>query len=186
MTTNPNALTADDVLHLRVPDDAIGYEFVDGRPVPVMPASAIHGRLILEVACRLQRHVEAVGPAGEVWIGAGFVLGLRRDRERMRGPDVSYILSERIVGMVPDRLFRGVPDLAVEIDLASGKNPGGRERVVDYLEAGVRRVWVIDPHSRKATVYRPDGNTRLVRAGEALEGEDVVPGFRLPLAELFG
>jgi Uma2 family endonuclease len=49
----------------------------------------------------------------------------------------------------------------------------------------VRLVWVIDPRSRTAIVYRPDGSARLVRQEEALEGEDVVPGFRLPLTELF-
>ncbi|HEX7050192.1 MAG TPA: Uma2 family endonuclease [Longimicrobiales bacterium] len=114
-----------------------------------------------------------------------FVLGLRRDRERMRGPDVAYIRRERTLGAGPERPFRGVPDLAVEIDLTSAKKPGGQQRVVDYLEAGVRLVWVVDPRSRTATAYRPDGSARLVRPDEALEGEDVVPGFRLPLAELF-
>lgn len=130
MATNPTPLTADDVLGLPVPDGAIGYEFVDGRPVPVMPASPVHGELIVEVAYRLRRYVEEAGLPGKVWSDAGFVLGLRRDRERMRGPDVSYIPSERTAGMDPGRLFRGVPDLAVEIDLASAKKPGGQQRVV--------------------------------------------------------
>lgn len=61
----------------------------------------------------------------------------------------------------------------------------GQQRVVDYLEAGVQLVWGIDPHSRSATVYHGDGSTRLLRDADALDGEDVVPGFVLPLAELF-
>ena len=185
MATNPNAITVDDVLDLPLPNGVSGYEFVDGRPVPVMVASPIHGELIVKVAALLWHYVKQNDLPGKVWSDAGFVLGLRRDRERMRGPDVSYIRAEKTEGMNPERLFRGVPDLAIEIDLTSAKKPGGQQRVVDYLEAGVQMVWVIDPHSRTATVYHSDGSARLLRDAEALDGEDVVPGFVLRLAELF-
>ena len=86
----------------------------------------------------------------------------------------------------PEQLLRCAPDLAVEIDLTSGKKPHGQQRMVDYLEAGVRLVWAIDPHSRTAMVYHPDGSARRLRPGEALDGEGVVPDFRLELSELFG
>ena len=86
----------------------------------------------------------------------------------------------------PEWLLRCAPDLAVEIDLTSGKKPRGQQRMVDYLEAGVRLVWAIDPHNRTAMVYHPDGSARLLRPGEALDGEGVVPDFRLELSELFG
>ena len=61
-----------------------------------------------------------------------------------------------------------------------------QQEVRDYLEAGSRLVWVIAPRARTATVYRPDGSARLLREGEALEGEDVLRAFTLPLADLFG
>jgi Uma2 family endonuclease len=86
----------------------------------------------------------------------------------------------------PERVFRCVPDLAVEVDLTSGRKPGGQQRVLDYLEAGVPLVWVIDPRSRSAMVYRPDGSAELIRPEGALDGAEVVPGFRLELASLFG
>jgi Uma2 family endonuclease len=57
--------------------------------------------------------------------------------------------------------------------------------VRDYLEAGARLVWLLVPKARTATAYRPDGSARLVREGESLDGEDVLPGLRIPLAELF-
>lgn len=185
MATNPDTPTADDVLDLPPPESAIGWEFVDGRPVPVMPASPMHGELIVEVARLLANHVIEHRLPGKVWSDVGFVLGLRRDRERMRGPDVAYIQHAKTAGTDPERLFRGVPDLAIEIDLTSAKKPGGQQRVVDYLEAGVPLVWVIDPHSHTAVVYRRDGSARLMREDDVLEGENVVPGFRLSLAELF-
>jgi len=58
--------------------------------------------------------------------------------------------------------------------------------MVDCLEAGVCLVWAIDPHSRTAMVYHPAGSARLLRPGEPLDGEGVVPDFHLELSELFG
>jgi len=187
MATHPRVLSADDVFDLPVPGHLIGWEFVDGRPVPVSPASAIHGELIIEVGRRLANHVHERGLRGKVYSDAGFILGLPRDPERMRAPDVAWVEGSKVDAHPdPERLFRCVPDLAIEIDLGSGKKPDGQQRIVDYLEAGVPLVWAIDPHSRTAVSYRPDGSARLYRADEILDAGEVVPGFRLPLAELFG
>jgi Uma2 family endonuclease len=60
------------------------------------------------------------------------------------------------------------------------------EKVADYLDAGARMVWVIDPRRREAAVHRPGRAQRILRAADALDGEDVLPGFRLGLDELFG
>jgi len=186
VATKPTVLRADDVLDLPLPDGVEGYEFVDGQPVPVMPSSFTHGELIIEVGARLLHHVREEGLPGRVASDVGVVLGLREDPERMRGPDVIYVEKAKLEGQDPERLLRVVPDLAVEIDLTSAKKPGGQARILEYLEAGVRLVWAIDVHTRTAMAYRPDGSARLVRYEEALDGEDVVPGFRLPLRELFG
>jgi Uma2 family endonuclease len=143
------------------------------------------GRLIVEVAYQLEKHVREKRLTGLVFSDVGVVLGLRRDPERMRGPDVLFIESSKLEGHDPEKLFRGTPDLAIEIDLTSAKKPGGQQRILEYLEAGVRLVWAIDLHTHTAMTYRPDGSARLVRADEALDAEEVVPGFRLSLNELF-
>lgn len=57
---------------------------------------------------------------------------------------------------------------------------------MDYLDAGSRLVWVFDPGTRSVAVYRSLKEIRLLTGGEALEGEDVLPGFRLGLSEIFG
>lgn len=187
MATHSTApFTADDVLDLPLPNGVSGYEFVDGQPVPVMPASAIHGELIVEVCRRLANHVIERRLPGKVYSDAGFVLGLEHDPERMRGPDVAYVDRRKVAAHPdPERLFRCAPDLAIEIELTSAKKPGGKQRIAEYLEAGVRLVWAIDPHTRTATVHRPDGHVRLVETHGTLDGEDVVPGFQLRLRDLF-
>ncbi|MNC98060.1 hypothetical protein D3C83_159120 [compost metagenome] len=53
------------------------------------------------------------------------------------------------------------------------------------MSAGVRLVWELDPDRRIARVYRPDGNESLVAADGVLEGETVLPGFRIELQDLY-
>jgi Uma2 family endonuclease len=186
MPSEPRILTADDVLDLPVPDDAIGYEFVDGQPVLVMPASPIHGRLAGHLYRRLYDYVVEHGLPGWVCYDCGYVLGLPHDRERMRGPDVSYVAQENVDAHAnPERLFRCVPELAVEVDVSSGRKAGGQQRILDYIEAGIPLIWAIDSRSRSAMIYHADGSARLLREDDVLDGENVVPGFRLALAELF-
>ena len=118
---------------------------------------------------------------------AGFVLGLPRDPRRLRGPDVAFVSEQtlRKHGDAGPRFARFVPELAIEIDVSSGRKPGGQQRIRDYLEAGVRLLWVIHTATRSATVYRDDGTLQLVREDGQLAGDDVLPGLRIDLAELF-
>lgn len=72
----------------------------------------------------------------------------------------------------------------VEVD--SPDNPGILQtRIHDYLDAGTSLLWVIHLTTRSATVYHADGSARLVRGNDALDGENLLPGFVLPLSELF-
>jgi Uma2 family endonuclease len=79
----------------------------------------------------------------------------------------------------------GAPDLAVEVLSPTDRARQVLDKVGEYLEAGVRLVWVIDPERRSAVVYRSLAEVRKLGADEFLEGEDVVPGFRCRLADLF-
>ena len=181
-------LTADDVLDVPVPDHLRGYELVDGELVEVSLVSPPHGRIAARVAHYLLAFVEERGLASNVYVEAGCVLGLRRDPERLRGPDVSYVSEATLQarGGEPKKgWFRLAPDLVVEVD-SPGRRPAVEQaRIQDYLEAGVRLLWVIHTEEASATVYQPDGSARLLRRTDSLEGEPVLPDFRLPLARLF-
>ena len=188
MATHHTPLEPEDVLDLPLPDGVSGYELVDGRPEPVTPASWQHGALIALVCARLHDHLKEHDQPGHIVSDAGFVLNLARDRKRLRGPDVAFSTDEtfRKHGNPGERFARFVPDLAIEIDIASGRKPGGMQRVRDYLDAGVRLVWSVKPRTRSATVYRHDGSSTELTEQDALDGEDILPGFTLPLGELFG
>jgi len=88
--------------------------------------------------------------------------------------------------LVADRIVLSLPpDLAVEVRSPSDRTGPLLAKVADWLDVGAALVWVVDPVSRTAQVYRPDGSIALLGATNALDGEGVLPGFTLPLASLF-
>jgi len=122
---------------------------------------------------------------GRVVGHCGFVLA--RDPDTVRGPDVAYVSSERLAAGVTDGpFFEGAPDLAVEILSPSNRPREIAEKIREYLEAGAGRVWVVDPERKTVTVHGPNRSPRTLGPDDVLDGEEVLPGFTAPVAELFG
>ena len=112
---------------------------------------------------------------------AGLWLSLARKRLHAVASGVYTAGMKRL----PRGFFPGAPDLAVEV-LSPSDMPGHtHEKLTQYFSHGTRLAWVINPAERNALVYRTPEADRLLRVTDALDGEDVLPGFRLPLAELF-
>ena len=177
-------LTAEDLW--RMPVVEVRRELVNGEVVEMPLVGPRHGELTLRVGSFLADHLNKHG-GGKVAVGdVGFVLNLSYDPERVRGADVAFISTDRLPGgELPEKFFRGAPDLAVEVLSPSDTFARVQQKVRDYLEAEARLVWVIAGQTKTATVYRADGSARLLREHESLEGEDVLPGLTIPLAELF-
>ena len=109
------------------------------------------------------------------------------DPERVRAPDVGFISRDRVPGgRLPESFISGAPDLAVEVLSPSETSVDIQQKVRDYFDAGSRLVWLITPQAQTVTVYRADGSARLLRDQDALDGEDVLPGFSIPLSGVFG
>jgi Uma2 family endonuclease len=105
----------------------------------------------------------------------------------VRIPDVAYASWARFPeGCVPDEpVPHLVPDLAVEV-LSRGNTPREMDRKVDeYFAAGVRLVWLVDPVKRTVAVYTSAQDRHSLSATETLDGGNVLPGFTVPLGELF-
>ena len=108
------------------------------------------------------------------------------DVDKVRRADVSFIRFGRLPReQPPEGHIRIAPDLAVEVvspnDLAYDLD----RKVEDYLQAGVRLVWVVNPMTRTVRVHHPDGPDATLRADSELSGGDVLPGFRWPIRDLF-
>ena len=113
----------------------------------------------------------------------GFLI--ERDPDTVRAPDCAFVSAERLPDPSPDDYLPFAPDLAVETVSPSDRGPSVREKVGMWLAAGARLVWVVSPEKRMITVYRPGSEPHVLRVGDVLDGEDVMPGFRLELEELF-
>lgn len=163
-------------------EDAYRVELVRGRLVRAPRPRPLYARLLTLMVRALDEFVET-GGLGVVLTDPGVLLA--RDPDTVRGPDVAFYSHDRVPDTGYATGFWGPPDLAVEITSPSNRASDIQEKVTDYLDAGVRLVWVLDPPTRTATSYTADGSARILRSGDALEGDDVLPGFRLPLEAFF-
>ena len=174
----PQALmTAEELLYVDVPNKRT--ELVRGVLVVHEPPGGRHGRITAEVA-RLIGNAVAERGLGTVYAGdAGFTLA--RGPDTVRGPDIAFISGARVPHGDPVGYIELGPDLVVEV-LSPGNRPGEvLAKVADWLSAGTRLVWLIDPQRRNARVHRADGSEDIVTENEALHGEDILPGFVLEL-----
>jgi Uma2 family endonuclease len=103
----------------------------------------------------------------------------------MRRPDVLLVWAHRLApGLTHDELFT-VPDFAAEVVSPTNTWSGIRDRVEDFLSAGVPLVWVVEPDTRSVHAYRKDGSIALYRANDIVKSEPALPGLTLRVADLF-
>ena len=111
---------------------------------------------------------------------------LERGPDPVRLPDVAFVRAERMPSPEEQEHFAPiVPDLAVEVIFPTDRQKDVDEKIEQYLEAGVPLVWVFHLRQRTATVHWAGWPLQDFREGDALDGEEVLPGFRLPLADAF-
>ncbi|HZN64398.1 MAG TPA: Uma2 family endonuclease [Tepidisphaeraceae bacterium] len=176
----PLRYTADDLLSLPY---ASHYELVAGELVERKQASessCVGGRLHAMLAAHVA--AERLG-----WVfeqDAGFQC-FGDDPDEVRKPDVSFVRYDRLPDGPPQGHCRVAPDLAVEVIAPHETYTEIETKVDEYLAAGVRLVWVVNPPNRSVRVHRPDGTVGDLRQADELAGEDVVPGFRCAVAALF-
>lgn len=168
----------------RLPDDEGRMELVRGRVVREPPPGGEHGHVGLTLVASLLPHVRKHDLGLVVSLETGFVV--EEEPPTVRAPDVAFISRDRLPpGGIPTGYWRLAPDLAVEVVSPSDRADAVEEKALDYLRCGVREVWVVRPRSRTVGVYRSPTDVDTLTAADELEGGEVVPGFRLPVEELF-
>jgi Uma2 family endonuclease len=174
-------LTADDLLAL---PDGKSYELVGGelveRPIGNQ-AVYVAGNIFFLLASFIRpRKLGLLFPAE-----AGYRC-FRESTDHVRKPDISFIRAGRLPGNQPSPGYDTIPpDLVVEVlsprDIATELD----QKVEEYLRAGVRLVWVVNPDTRTVRIHRPDGSITGLHETDELSGEDVLPGFTCSVAALF-
>lgn len=178
--TRTHRMTADEFFDSpAVPELA---ELVDGAVVALTTPPPAHGWIAKNVYDALNDHVRPL-KLGRVF---GDNVPYRLDSHKVRVPDVSFIRAERVPGPPPTRGgWPLAPDLAVEVVSPSETYASVRRKVADYLGAGTRAVWLVDPDARGVEVHGAGAATVWVAEDGSIAGGDVLPGFVLPAAEVF-
>ena len=147
------------------------------------PAGFEHGRIVSRINARLERFVEQRSLG--VVTGAETCFQIGHNPDTVRAPDVGFIRTERVPPTPTMGFFQGAPDLAVEVLSPNDRASEVLAKVQDWLGAGCGAVWVVDPATRTVAVY--DSQNRVVArtTSDELTGGEVLPEFRLPVAEIF-
>lgn len=182
MSTTIQPMTADELFLMK--DDGFRYDLVKGELRKMSPAGSEHGAIIIRLTVALGQYVEE-NDLGEVFAAeTGFKLASNPDT--VLGPDVAFVSNENIPPTgIPVKYWPGAPDLAVEVISPGNTRREIEEKIEEYLAAGVRLVWIISPKHRIVTVHRPDIEPATLTESDALDGQDVVPGFHYSIARLF-
>ncbi len=175
-------MSADELLAM--PDDGYRYELVRGELKRMSPAGDEHGRVGMELAIPLGAHVKK-NKLGKLYLAeTGFLIGT--DPDTVRAPDVAFVRVERIKDGPGLKGYRiGAPDLAVEVVGPGDTVSEVEEKVAEWLEGGARLAWVVSPKLHTVTVYRSLTDIVTLTEKDVLDGGDVVPGFKIDIAEIF-
>lgn len=182
MSTTIQPMTAEELL--RLPRGRFRYELVKGELITMSPAGSEHGAVIMSLAAPLAQHVKA-NNLGVVF-GAETGFKIAENPDTVLAPDIAFICHERIPESgVPKEYWRGAPDLAVEV-LSPGDAPRKvDEKVKAWLSAGAKLVWTVDPKRKTVTIHRATKVTLTLTEHDELNGEEIVPGFRCQVSEIF-
>ena len=180
---------------LAMPDDGVERWLIRGELREKHPTRQdqrmtirnwFHSRVMVRVSKVLDNWLDQQPePRGTVLAGEAGVR-LSHDPESTVGVDVIYVSAD-VAGRQGDdtTLIDGVPVLAVEILSPNDTIEDTSEKVTEYLRAGTRLVWVVDPYDHTVRVYRPDARPQLFNEDQELAAEPHLPGFRVPVARLF-
>jgi Uma2 family endonuclease len=176
-------LTAEEFFDLPAPADGSKQELVRGEVVTMPNPGLEHGEVQLQVGFLIKTFLKA-NPIGRAVTESGAVT--ERKPDTVRGPDVSFYSVARLpLGQRVVKYHTDVPDLCVEVVSPSNSMRKLKDKAKEYLFAGVRAVWIVDPADRTVTIITEPLESRTLEVGAKLDGGDVLPGFSCKVEELF-
>ena len=147
------------------------------------PSGFPHGALTATLAQLLANHVKP-NKLGTVY-GAETGFFIQRDPDTVRAPDVAFVRADRLKNLPKRGFFPAAPDLAVEVLSPDDSAGEVLHKVQQWLDAGTISVWIVDPERERFVVYRKDQPTRVLEKSDDVTDEQLLPGLRLKLSEVF-
>jgi Uma2 family endonuclease len=179
--TPDELLAAADIERLSLPNKQV--ELVRGRLIVREPPGTRHGIIAAKLAYLLQDFVQRRNFGVVAAQDTGFKIG--RDPDTVRAPDVAFVASARLES-IPSRGYAELaPDVVAEVLSPDDTAAEVLAKVADWLAAGTKLVWVVDPQRSEVRAYRADGSLSILGSTQSLEGEDALAGFRCPVSQVF-
>lgn len=179
--TEIKLITGEEFALTDVPDY---YELVRGRIVPMPPPTHGHGRAGFNIAGPAFVFLQT-NPLGQMAIGDSGIY-TERDPDTVRGADLYFVSNLRLAKRDKTKGYLTVaPDWITEVRSPSNTDAYIEEKLGEYFNIGVRMVWLVDPEARCVHVYRSLKDVRTFHENDTVGGEDVLPGFSLPVAKIF-
>ncbi len=182
-TATAQLITAEEFFRMPAPPDGSLQELVRGRVETMPPPSTYHGVCCMEIGFRMRLYLKE-HPIG--WVASndsGFIT--ERDPDTVRGPDLSFWTRERLPQLPMEGYVALAPDLVAEVLSPHDFFARFQRKLLHYLHHKVRLIWVLVPDDRSVGVYRPGCDPVLLSNSDELTGDDVLPGFRCRVSELF-
>jgi Uma2 family endonuclease len=179
--TPREVLTAADVERLSLPKKQA--ELIRGRLVVREPPGTRHGVIAATLAYFLRDFVQRHGDGVVAAQDTGFKIG--RDPDTVRAPDVAFVAAPRSE-RIPSRGYAELaPDIVAEVLSPDDTAAEVLAKIADWLAAGTKLVWLVDPQRSEVRVHRADGSLAILGSEQSLDGEDTLPGFRCPVSQIF-
>lgn len=167
-----------------LPTGPVRYELDDGRLLIMTPPGDIHGAAESNFAADLKIQCERKG-LGKVRCGEVSVI-LRHDPDRVVGADVVFIANSSLpIRRSPEGYLETIPDLIVEVRSKNDSQAYLLRKAQEYLDAGVKVVWIADPENKTVTAHRKNREAEVFAEDTILRDEAVVPGFQAKVSDLF-
>lgn len=167
----------------RMPQRDERIELVQGRLIRKPLHGWLHGQIVAAIAGEIGTFVRK-HQLGKGYLGTGFTLS--RDPDNVRAPDAAFVSAARAARQTRrEGFFDGAPDLAVEVISPTDTVEEIEQKVLEYLDAGTKLVWVANPRAQTITAYRALDQVRVLTRQDTLDGADVLPGFAVAVTELF-
>ncbi len=169
---------------LALPDGDITYELIDGKAVPKMSPKRFHSRVTAALFLLLFDWNQTLENQGEVGIEWAITLK-RKEKDWCPVPDLLYISHERLKDVpFADEACPIPPELVIEIISPQQSFSNLSEKAVDYLNAGVNRIWLIDSQVKKVTIFYPDTPPQTKSNNDNL-ADEILPNLILTPAQIF-
>ena len=168
---------------LSASEDLGKCELARGELVMMSPGRGLHAAVAMRIGRSLLNFAEAHDVGMVFDSSAGYVLS--RNPDTVREPDVSFLTKRRLETQDLDAFLEGAPDLAVEV-LSPGNTPAEMcDKMTEYFRAGCRVVWIVDPRRKTIEVYRPGKELTVLKEGDEVVEQELLPGFSLPVSDVF-